>query len=851
MAGSFTTRLGNAPEEGIKAPCVVASSSNITLSGEQTINTVAVVAGDRVLVRAQTDPLENGIYDASDGAWARAKDWNNANDVISGVLVVDVQTNAIYQGTFTGEYTPGTTTVTFTTVGSPYEAGADLQLDLVVKSTAFTVAASTKYLVNTAGGAISVTMPSSPTIGDRFGLIDLTGSWSDATALTLLYNSTDDIMRESANYVINVQDANFVMIFTSSGWVKETIDTLQGTFNTVALLQANDVDALRTVTVLGHTTAGDGGGGTFWLDTSDTSTPDNVGTNIVDSQSPRTGTWKRVYAAPAMVTWFGALGGGTIDDTAAIQAAADANSWIHFPDGTYRCDSALVPASDSKWTGTVGGVELLQYGPYLFQPGDSLQSWHLSGFTLRLSSGSTDNFDCAFSMKAHRDCVIENLELLAYDEITVIERMPVAASTHNTIDNVYRDWTINACANLDVAIGLEGYYHLHQGDGATTVIATGQVWPETFDSSVVVIEENFNRIFRAMDLTTDYTVAYDGSDNLTVTMASAPSASTRIHIWPAMPRTDAGAHARRPISNNVWERIKTLYIFKRGFQAIRWVDAETYRDVRLMAGADNVILWVFNPGDRNGQGGDFMHWDAGVISYQGEVGFAENPSTLKGISFGPGTVFNTSHGLAGDLVWRHSGNNKLIEVNDTETTVLTGNVTTDGTAVVLGSGTEFTKELTLIGSVPDTVIIEGVIYGIASIDSATQLTTTVVVPVAAAVAISRYNYHNAVSYDMQFRSTGEGQLVSDALSIGHYIRGSASQASGTATMAISTTAITVPFKLSRLPTPGEIHVTAHSGLAGRSIQVSNITLTSFNINVNTSAAAEYTFGYSIELRDIN
>ena len=38
MATSFENRLGTAPEEAVKAPCVAASTTNITLSGEQTIS---------------------------------------------------------------------------------------------------------------------------------------------------------------------------------------------------------------------------------------------------------------------------------------------------------------------------------------------------------------------------------------------------------------------------------------------------------------------------------------------------------------------------------------------------------------------------------------------------------------------------------------------------------------------------------------------------------------------------------------------------------------------------------------------------------------------------------------------
>lgn len=51
-----------------------ATTSSITLSGEQTISGVAVVNGDRVLVKDQAALSTNGIYVASTGSWTRAVD---------------------------------------------------------------------------------------------------------------------------------------------------------------------------------------------------------------------------------------------------------------------------------------------------------------------------------------------------------------------------------------------------------------------------------------------------------------------------------------------------------------------------------------------------------------------------------------------------------------------------------------------------------------------------------------------------------------------------------------------------------------------------------------------------------
>lgn len=58
----------------LKASVKVATTGNITLSGAQTIDSVSVVAGDRVLVKNQVTASANGIYVADAGAWSRSTD---------------------------------------------------------------------------------------------------------------------------------------------------------------------------------------------------------------------------------------------------------------------------------------------------------------------------------------------------------------------------------------------------------------------------------------------------------------------------------------------------------------------------------------------------------------------------------------------------------------------------------------------------------------------------------------------------------------------------------------------------------------------------------------------------------
>src|SRR5712672_1597347 len=75
------------PDLAIKAPVRVATTGNITLSGLQTIDGVTLAAGDRVLVKDQTDQTTNGLYNATTGPWTRTIDANNNSQFTQGSMV--------------------------------------------------------------------------------------------------------------------------------------------------------------------------------------------------------------------------------------------------------------------------------------------------------------------------------------------------------------------------------------------------------------------------------------------------------------------------------------------------------------------------------------------------------------------------------------------------------------------------------------------------------------------------------------------------------------------------------------------------------------------------------------------
>lgn len=125
-----------------KDAVVAATTANITLSGTQTVDGVALSSGDRVLVKSQTDASQNGIYEVASGAWSRATD-AGAGKLTNGALVLatDGDTNAGTQWYLqtADPITVGTTDLTFTQFGAGGTYTADASGGLELTGSAFGV----------------------------------------------------------------------------------------------------------------------------------------------------------------------------------------------------------------------------------------------------------------------------------------------------------------------------------------------------------------------------------------------------------------------------------------------------------------------------------------------------------------------------------------------------------------------------------------------------------------------------------------------------------------------------------------------------------------------------------------
>jgi hypothetical protein len=233
----------------VKASVRAATTANITLSGTQTIDGVAVIAGDRVLVKDQSTASGNGIYVAAAGAWSRSTDADTDAEVHAGMFTfVEEGTVNADSGWVLSTNNPivvGSTSLTFAQFSGAGQitAGAGLTktgntIDAVGTSNRITVNADSIDIASTYVGQTSITTLG--TIG--------TGTWNGSVIGTT-YGGTG-VNNGSSTITLGGSltfSGAFTTAFTVTGNTSVTLPT-SGTLVNSAVTTLSSLSSVGTIT---------------------------------------------------------------------------------------------------------------------------------------------------------------------------------------------------------------------------------------------------------------------------------------------------------------------------------------------------------------------------------------------------------------------------------------------------------------------------------------------------------------------------------------------------------------------------------------------------------------------------
>jgi hypothetical protein len=246
----------------VKASVRAATTAGITLSGEQTIDGVSVVAGDRVLVKNQGTGSENGIYVASASGWSRADDANISAEVTAGMFTFvaegTVNADSGWVLTTNDAITLGTTALAFAQFSGAGQitAGAGLTkngntLDAVGTADRITVNADSIDIASTYAGQNTITTVGTITTGTWNGTAIAianggTGATTAAGARTNLgattkYTEANLLLQPASgsvtwvvNHGLGTRNSN-VQVFELSSYAQVEVDVVRTNTNAVTL----------------------------------------------------------------------------------------------------------------------------------------------------------------------------------------------------------------------------------------------------------------------------------------------------------------------------------------------------------------------------------------------------------------------------------------------------------------------------------------------------------------------------------------------------------------------------------------------------------------------------------------
>jgi len=322
-----------------KAPVLVSSTANLTLSGAQTIDGISAVADDRVLVKDQTATEENGIYIVAAGAWSRAIPMDTWDEHVGAVVLVSqgsLGENKAYQCTVNAGGTLGTTAITWASFGA---VAIDFVVDTFVDVTDYTSGTTTALTLSAKAGSeqnITVTFDGVTQHHNQFSLSGTTLTFTEAIPL-----GVDSVeVKLGSSLGIGTPSDGTVTEAKIADDAVTTAKVLDGAITSAKLAAgaasdtvARDMAASAMALILANTDANQNGAvGPFWL------TDDFESDNLTTKTNATYNAAGDYYSSPSINStpsasglWSGATANYTFSGSDVLSTANDRH--IYFTTG--------------------------------------------------------------------------------------------------------------------------------------------------------------------------------------------------------------------------------------------------------------------------------------------------------------------------------------------------------------------------------------------------------------------------------------------------------------------------------------------------------------------------------------